>query len=144
MFMGTYNNSIDGKNRIVVPSKFREQLGNEGCVVTIGIEGCLNIYSEEAWKSYAKKMEEIPESAIKAKRIVRSIFSNATECKFDKQGKILIPEHLREYAGITKELVTIGVMTNIEIWAKEKWHAADNTGKISPEEYAEALRECGM
>ena len=143
MFMGTYNNSIDAKNRVVVPSKFRAQLG-EGCVVTIGIEGCLTIYSKDAWVKYAAKMDDIPESALSAKNVMRMIFSNAAECEFDKQGKILIPEHLRQFAGIKKELVTIGVRNNVEIWAKEKWSKQDNVNNITPEEYAEALRECGM
>lgn len=143
MFMGTYNNSIDGKNRMIVPAKHRAQLG-DGCIITIGIEGCLCIYSLEDWDKQAEKMGEIPESDLEARKFIRAVFSNAEECTFDKQGRIIIPEKLKEYAHIDKELVTMGVRTKIEVWSKEVWDAPDNNGKIEPEKWAEALLKYGF
>ncbi|MBP3815717.1 MAG: division/cell wall cluster transcriptional repressor MraZ [Firmicutes bacterium] len=143
MFMGTYNNSIDAKNRMIVPAKHRDQLG-DGCVITIGIEKCLTIYSQESWNKQAEKMESIPESDLESRKYVRLFFSHAEECTFDKQGRIIIPEHLKDYAGITKELVTMGVKTKIEVWAKEVWDAPDNRGKIEPDKWADALLKYGF
>ena len=143
MFMGTYNNSIDAKNRMIVPAKHRAQLG-DGCVITVGMEGCLCIYSMEDWEKQAEKMEGIPEADLEARKFIRKVFSSAEECNFDKQGRIIIPENLKEFAHIDKELVTMGVKTRIEVWAKEVWDAPDNSGKIEPEKWAEALLKYGF
>ena len=142
-FFGTYNNSIDAKSRIIIPSKFREKLG-EGCVVTIGIENCLCVYSQEDFDRLAVRMSEIPDSAIRARSFVRALFGNATVCEFDKQGRIVVPQHLKEQTNIEKELVTIGVMDRVEIWAKEVWASDDTTALPDREELAEALREFGF
>ena len=141
MYMGTFYNSIDDKNRMIVPAKLRKQLGGQGCVITISIEGCLRIYSNDDWEEYSAKLEAIPESDLEAHRVVRKIFSNATDCTFDKQGKVNIPENLKNYAGITKELVTMGVSKYIEVWAKEIWDAPDNDLDMTTEEMAAVLRE---
>ena len=140
MYMGTFYNSIDGKNRMIVPAKLRAQLG-ERCVITISIEGCLRIYSTESWEKYAEKLESIPESDLKAQKVVRKIFSNAAECEFDKQGKVIIPENLKKHASITKELVTMGVHKYIEVWAREVWDAPDNDNDMTTDEMAKVLRE---
>ena len=141
MYMGTFYNSIDGKNRMIVPAKLRKQLGGKGCVITISIEGCLRIYSIEGWEEYAAKLDAIPESNLKAQKVVRKIFSNATDCEFDKQGKVIIPENLKQHAKITKELVTMGVRKYIEVWAKEVWEAPDNDKDMTTEEMASVLME---
>ncbi len=143
MFMGTYNNSIDAKNRMIVPAKHRAQLG-DGCIITIGMEGCLCIYSKEDWEKQAEKMGGIPEADLEARKFVRAVFSNAEECSFDKQGRIIIPENLKAFAHIDRELVTMGVKTKIEVWAKEVWDAPDNSDKIEPDKWAEALLKYGF
>lgn len=143
MFMGTYNNSIDAKNRMIVPSKHRVQLG-ESCVLTIGMEKCLNIYSMEAWDAVQQKLSEIPESDLEARKFVRAVYSNAAPCDFDKQGRIIIPDNLKEYADIKKDLVTMGVMNKIEVWAKEVWTAPGNTDKMDQEAWAKALLQYGF
>ena len=140
MFMGTYYNSIDQKNRMIVPSKHREQLGGR-CVLTKGLDRCLNIYSPEDWESQMEKVMKLPESDPKVRGFIRHCFANAAECELDKQGRIVIPAPLRAYAGISKELVTMGAMSKIEVWSKEIWDSPDNDNKMDADEFAEALAE---
>ena len=144
MFMGTYNNSIDAKNRMIVPAKLRNQFKGDQCVITIGMEHCLCIYTREDWDRLCEKFMGIPESDLQARRFVRAVTGNAAEYEFDSQGRIIIPDNLREYAGIKKELVSVGVMTKIEVWAKEVWTSPDNTDKMDPKEWSEALLRYGF
>lgn len=140
MFIGTYNNSIDAKNRMIVPAKFREQLGGS-CIITRGFDRCLYIYSPENWEKQVEKMEELPEADSKVRSFIRHMCANASECEFDKQGRIIIPPNLIEYAEITKELVTMGALKKVEIWAKEVWDAPDNSDRMDTAEFAETLKE---
>ena len=144
MFMGTYNNSIDAKHRMIVPAKLRSQLKGDKCVITVGLDSCLCIYSMEDWERLAQKFMDIPESDLEARKYVRAVFSNAQEYEFDSQGRIIIPDNLKEYAGIKKELVTMGVMTKIEVWSKEVLNAPENNGKIDAQAGAEALLRYGF
>ena len=123
MFMGTTHNSIDEKNRMIVPSKLRAGLGSR-CVLTKGLDRCLYIYTMEDWE---KQM------------FIRHFCANAAECEFDKQGRIGIPQELKAYAGIEKELVTMGAMSKIEIWARDVWEAPDNENRMESEDFAKAL-----
>ena len=138
MFMGTYNNSIDTKNRMIVPSKHRDQLGGR-CVLTKGMDKCLYIYSMAEWEKQMDKIEALPESDPKVRAFIRHFCANAVDCEFDKQGRIVIPAELKEYAGIDKELVTMGAMRKIEVWSKEVWDSPDNENKMDSEEFAESL-----
>lgn len=140
MFMGTYYNSIDSKNRVIVPSKYRDKLGGR-CVLTIGLDKCLNIYTLEDWEKQVEKISTFPESDQKVRAFKRIFFSKAMECEFDKQGRIGIPLELKEYASIEKELITMGAMNKIEIWSKEVWDAPENSGRIDIEEFASTLKE---
>ena len=140
MFMGTYNNSIDTKNRMIVPSKHRDQLGGR-CVLTKGMDKCLYIYSMAEWEKQMDKIEALPESDPKVRAIIRHFCANAVDCEFDKQGRIVIPAELKEYAGIDKELVTMGAMRKIEVWSKEVWDSPDNENKMDSEEFAESLAQ---
>jgi len=140
MFMGTYNNSIDAKNRMIVPSKHRDQLGGR-CVLTRGMDKCLYIYSMTEWERQMEKIEQLPESDPKVRAFIRHFCANAVDCEFDKQGRIVIPAELKEYAGIDKELVTMGAMRKIEVWSKEVWEAPDNENKMDSEEFAESLAQ---
>ena len=140
MFMGTYYNSIDAKNRMIVPSKHRDQLGGK-CVITKGLDKCLYIYSLPDWEKQLEKIAVLPESDPKVRGYIRHVCANALECDFDKQGRIVIPAELREYAGIDKELVTMGAMKKIEVWGKEVWDAPDNDTKMDADEFAESLTQ---
>lgn len=140
MFMGTYYNSIDLKNRLIVPSKHRDQLGGK-CVLTKGLDTCLYIYTMVDWEKQMEKIAALPESDPKIRAFIRHFCSNAAECEFDKQGRIIIPAELKEYAKIDKELVTMGAMKKIEIWSKEVWNAPDNHNKMDTEEFTDALAD---
>lgn len=105
MFMGKYQNSIDAKNRMIVPSKYREELGYK-CVLTKGIDKCLYIYPMSEWERFMTKLSALPSSDMNARAFVRHFYANAVECEVDRQGRLTIPQELRDYAGIDKELVT--------------------------------------
>ena len=122
MFMGEYNHTIDAKGRLIVPSKFREQLGNE-FVITKGLDGCLFVYSNEEWQNIENSFRDKPLTSKDARKFMRFFFAGACSCEVDKQGRILIPTNLREYAGIEKDVVSVGVLSRVEIWSKEKWDA---------------------
>ena len=120
MFKGEYQHALDAKNRIIVPSKLREGLGNN-FVITKGLDGCLYAYPMEEWISLEEKLKNLPLTNRDARAFVRFFFSGASEIEIDKQGRGLIPQNLKEYACIEKEIVSIGVLNRVEIWSKEKW-----------------------
>ena len=141
MFMGEYNHSIDQKGRLIVPSKFREQLGNE-FVVTKGLDGCLFVYSNEEWQRIEEKFREIPLTTKDARKFSRFFFAGAATCEVDKQGRILLPSNLREYASIEKEVVSVGVLSRVEIWSKDRW--SENGDYDDMDEIAEHMAELGL
>ena len=140
MFMGTVYNSIDEKNRMIVPSKMRAGLG-ERCVLTKGLDQCLYIYTMDNWEKQMEKISKLPESDPKVRVFIRHFCANAAECEFDKQGRIVIPQELKAYAKIEKELVTMGAMSKIEVWSREIWDAPDNESKMETEAFSKALEE---
>ena len=141
MFMGEYSHTIDAKGRMIVPSKFREQLGNE-FVVTKGIEACLYVYSNEEWQRIEASFREKPLTSKEARKFTRFFFAGAATCEVDKQGRILIPANLREYAGIEKDVISAGAFSRIEIWSKERYEAESNYDDM--EEIAEHMAELGI
>lgn len=142
MFIGEYQHSLDPKNRINIPSKFREELGPT-FVMCKGLDGCLYAYTMDEWKRLEEKLKGLPLTNKDARAFVRFIFSGAAEIDIDKQGRALIPQNLIEYAGINKDIVSIGVATRIEIWSREKW-AAYNEQNIDYDEIAEKMFELGI
>lgn len=121
MLIGEYNHNIDSKGRLILPSKFRTELGDR-FIVTKGFDGCLYGYSVEEWKAIEEKIKTLPLVTGKdARNFTRFFFSSAIECEIDSQGRILISQNLREFAQLQKEVVIIGVSSRIEIWSKEKW-----------------------
>ena len=139
MFVGKFNNSIDSKSRLIVPAKFREELGGK-CIIAKSLDECLTIYPVDEW-------QKLPESNPRTRRVKRHYFSSAADCDVDKQGRLTIPQELKDYAGIDKELVTIGNNRTIEIWSKEVWDAEldPETGELmSASEAAEGLEIYGF
>lgn len=125
MFMGEYNHTVDTKGRLIVPSKFREQLGDE-FVVTKGLDGCLFVYSKSEWENIEEKFRNVPLTTKDARKFARFFFAGAASCEVDKQGRILLPVVLREYAGIEKDVVSVGVFNRVEIWDKDKWQESNS------------------
>jgi MraZ protein len=142
MFIGEYQHALDAKNRIIVPSKFREALGDT-FVLTKGLDGCLYAYPMEEWKILEEKLKKLPLTNKDARAFVRFFFSGANEVEADKQGRALIPQNLLEYADIKKEIVSIGVSTRLEIWSKDKWEDYNNQN-IDYESIAEKMSELGI
>lgn len=142
MFIGEYAHALDNKNRIIIPSKFREGLGDK-FIVTKGLDGCLYAYTMEDWNVLEEKLKKLPLTSKDARAFVRFFFSGANESEIDKQGRTLIPQNLIEYAEIKKDIVSIGVSNRIEIWSKEKWEEYNNSN-IDYDSIAEKMSELGI
>ena len=141
MFMGEYNHTVDAKGRLIVPSKFREQLGDE-FVVTKGLDGCLFVYENTEWKVLEEKLHTLPLTNANATKFSRFFLAGATSCEVDKQGRIVRPQILRDFAGIEKEAVLVGVGSRIEIWSRERWLEANSYDDM--EEIAENMEGLGI
>ena len=141
MFMGEYSHTIDAKGRLIIPSKFREQLGEE-FVLTKGLDGCLSIYPNDEWAAFEEKLRALPLTNKNARTFTRFFVAGATNCELDKQGRILLPANLREYAGIDKEVVSVGVFSRVEIWSKERY--LENNDFDDMDEIAEHMAELGI
>ena len=142
MFIGEYNHNLDLKNRIIIPSKFREVLGDV-FYMTKGLDGCLYVYPINEWEELNKKLKTLPISNKQARAFVRFFFSGAVEITVDKQGRGNIPTNLIEYAQIEKKVVSIGVLNRIELWSKEKWDEYNNEN-IDFSEIAEKMMDLGI
>ena len=142
MFIGEYNHSVDAKNRISIPSKFREELDGK-FIMTKGLDGCLYVYTMNEWKKLEQKLSSLPLTNKDARAFVRFFFSGACEIEIDKQGRALIPQNLKEYADVKKEIVSIGVSSRIEIWSKEKWNEY-NESNIDYDSIAEEMSNLGI
>ena len=140
MFIGEYHHSIDDKGRLIIPSKFREELGNN-FIITRGIENCLFVYSMESWEKIVNKLETLPFTKKDARAFIRFFLSGASEAEFDKQGRINITSPLISYANITKECVVIGTGDRLEIWSEESWNDFFTSAKDSMSDIAENLFE---
>ncbi len=140
MFMGEYNHTIDAKGRLIVPAKFREELG-EAFVITNGNDGCLNIYTEEAWETFLGKLKLLPNNR-DTRSIVRKFVSQANRVEVDKQGRILIPTVLRDYAELDKDVVLAGAIDKIEVWDKSRWDVETDADDI--DDITERLADLGL
>jgi MraZ protein len=138
MFMGEYNHNVDTKGRMIVPAKFRDELG-DSFIVTRGLDKCLFAYPMNEWKIIEEKLKTLPLTKKDARAFTRFFFSGAIECEVDKQGRINIPSSLRTYADLEKECVVIGVSERVEIWAKESWTSYVEDSEESFSDIAENL-----
>ncbi len=139
MLTGKYCHSIDAKNRIIIPSKIKEQLG-ETITILRGSDKCLTVYSAEEWESYAKKISEI--SKTKVRDITRYLYSNSIEVQPDSQGRVMIPQDMLNFAGIEKNVITVGCGRYAEIWSQEVWNAQQLDEE--PENFTAMLLELGL
>lgn len=138
--MGAYSHTIDAKGRLIIPAKFREGLG-ERFVVSKGFDGCLQAYDPESWKDIEEKLKELPQFKKEARDITRFFLGGAVEAEIDKQGRILIPATLRQYAGLEKDVTLVGSGSKVEIWDSAKWNKAEPE---SIEDLAENLSALGF
>lgn len=143
MFIGEYNHAMDEKCRVTMPVKFREELG-ETFYITKGFDECLFVFASEEWENFRHKLDS---NALKKKdyrKLQRFFIASANECNLDKQGRVLISTPLRDYAGIEKDLVVIGVSNRLEIWSKEKWDAYNSDEDFDLNEMAEQLDDLDL
>lgn len=138
MFMGEFQHALDEKGRVTVPSRLREGLGDR-FVITRGLDRCLFAYPMEEWSRIEKKLKELPFTRGDARAFTRLFFSGAAEVETDRQGRVLIPQNLREYAGIEKEAMFIGVSNRVEVWSEPVWRKYSEAASQNFEEAAERL-----
>jgi len=142
MFYGEYEHAIDKKGRLIIPSKYRESFKEydiEKLYITRGLDKCLFMFTENEWKSQESKFKSIPFIKSEARKFNRLYFSGAAQIECDKQGRILIPKYLKDYAGIKRDVMIIGISNRIEIWSRDAWQEYYNGSKESFEEIAEKL-----
>lgn len=143
MFMSQYNHTIDAKGRVIIPAKFREKLG-DSFVVTKGLDGCLYGYAKEEWSAFEEKLGTLPITNKNSRQFTRFFLAGAAECELDKQGRILIPSVLREFAGLDKDVVLVGVASKIEIWSKERWDESNGEYETNMDDIAMNLESLGF
>lgn len=142
MYYGEYAHSLDKKNRVIIPSRFRDTIQDaavEKFYITRGLDECLFMFPEKEWRQQEAKFKEKSFTKKEVRQFNRMFFSGAVEAVFDKQWRVLIPDYLKEYAGLSKEIMIIGVSNRIEIWDKDKWQEFYNSSKGSFEDIAENL-----
>lgn len=143
MFKSQYNHTIDAKGRLSIPSKFREVLGDE-FVITKGMDGCLFAYTNEDWEEFERKLSTLPTLTNKnARQFVRFFMSGAASVDIDKQGRILMPNHLKIHAALDKDVVLVGAGTRFEIWSLERWESMNPNDK-DMDDIAEGIESLGM
>ncbi len=138
MFIGEYHHTIDEKGRIIIPVKFREELGNN-FIITRGIENCLFVYSEENWAKITNKLNSLPFTKKDARTFNRFFMSGATNVELDKQGRVNISKPLIDYASLLKDCVIIGTGDRLEVWSQESWETFFDSTKDSMSDIAENL-----
>ena len=138
MFIGEYHHTIDEKGRIIIPAKFREELGNN-FIITRGIENCLFVYSEENWAKITNKLNSLPFTKKDARTFNRFFMSGATNVELDKQGRVNISKPLIDYASLLKDYVIIGTGDRLEVWSQESWDSFFDSTKDSMSDIAENL-----
>ncbi len=138
MFLGEYHHSIDDKGRLIIPAKFRSELGDK-FIITRGIENCLFAYPEKRWEEIVHKLESLPFTKKDARNFTRFFLSGATVAEFDKQGRVNITSPLINYASIEKECIIIGTGDRLEIWSEDAWNSFFNSASINMSDIAENL-----
>ncbi|MBI1976695.1 MAG: division/cell wall cluster transcriptional repressor MraZ [Candidatus Omnitrophica bacterium] len=144
MFYGEYEHTLDKKGRLIIPSKFRESAKEqeiERFFITRGLDGCLFVFAEDEWRSQEQKFKTASFTKPDVRKFNRLFFSGAVEAATDKQGRILIPAYLKDFAGIKRDIIIVGVSNRFEIWAKERWGEYYKSAEDSFESVAEKLIE---
>ena len=141
MFMGEYNHTVDTKGRLIIPTKFRDGLGEE-FVVTKGLDGCLFAFPQVEWQAFEEKLRTLPLNQKDVRRFVRFFVAGATPCEVDRQGRILVPATLREFAGLEKDVVLAGMLNRVEIWSKARWTENNAVGDM--DDIAEQMADLGL
>lgn len=143
MFIGEYEHNVDAKGRIAVPAKFRAKLSSNA-IITRGLDHCLFVFTAKEWETLAQKLINLPLAQANSRAFVRLMMAGAMESEVDSQGRVLIPDYLRKYAGIEKQVIIAGLYNRIEIWNKDSWREYKTRSESQSEEIAEKLGELGI
>ncbi|MCX6795084.1 MAG: division/cell wall cluster transcriptional repressor MraZ [Candidatus Falkowbacteria bacterium] len=143
MFIGEYNHNLDDKGRLAIPAKFRAIL-NKGAVVTKGLDDCLFLYSKEQFEKIAAKFAALPISQAKARSFSRHILAGAMEVEFDNQGRITLPEYLRQFSRLKKSIIVAGLYNHLEIWDESAWNKYKGEAERNSNAIAEELGDLGI
>ena len=143
MLLGEYRHNLDIKGRMAIPAKFREKL-SAGAIITRGIDNCLFVFANAEWETLAQKLIALPLAQANSRAFVRLMLAGASDVEIDNQGRILIPDYLRKYAGLKKEVVVAGLYNRIEMWDEATWQTYKTKTESSSEEIAEKLGELGI
>jgi MraZ protein len=138
MLLGEHEHALDDKNRLTLPARLREQLGDR-VVVTRGLDGCLDVYAADEWAKRATRVGRLDDFSRETRTLQRFFFAAATEAELDKQGRIVIPANLLEHAGIGREVTVAGILDHLEIWDRATWRERQQTVEGSAEDVAERL-----
>jgi transcriptional regulator MraZ len=143
MLLGEYQHNLDVKGRVAIPAKFREKL-HAGAIITRGIDNCLFVFANAEWDVLAKKLIALPLAQANSRAFVRLMLAGASDVELDNQGRILIPDYLRAYAGLKRGVIVAGLYNRIEIWDEAAWNAYKTKTENASEEIAEKLGELGV
>lgn len=143
MFYGEYKHTLDVKGRVIIPSKFREGLGDK-FILTKGLDDCLFAYSSDEWKNLEVKLKTLPFTDKDVRAFIRFFFAGAAECEVDKQGRVLVPQNLREYSKLDKDVCIIGVSTRVEVWDKDRWENYNSDDNMTADKIAEKMSMLGI
>lgn len=143
MFIGEYTHNLDEKGRIAVPKKFREVFKN-GAVATRGLDNCLFLYTNKEWKKLAERLAELPFSQANSRAFARLMLAGAMDINLDTQGRIILPEYLRNFANFKKEIIIAGLYNRLELWDKEKWIEYTKKTEKESGEIAEKMADLGI
>lgn len=143
MFIGEYKHNLDDKGRLALPVKFRRELG-KGAVVTRGLDSCLFLYTRNEWAKLAEKLSALPLSQSNSRAFARLMLAGAMDVETDKQGRIVLPEYLRQFAGLKKSAVVAGLYSRLEIWDEEAWNKYKTRTEAESGEIAERMAELGV
>lgn len=143
MFLGEYEHTIDDKGRLAIPARFRHEL-NEGIIVTRGFDPCLQVFPRPTWNTLAQRISGLSLGNEEARNLRRLLFSGASEAEMDRQGRILVPPSIREYAGLNERVVIAGLNTYIEIWSYDRWQNVLSTLDTTASLIAEQLADLGV
>lgn len=140
MFTGATFNTIDAKGRVVIPQKFRDQLSESGFVITRGMDGCVYIYPKPRFDEMTEKLMKMQSTAVDSRKLARFLLAFAEEGEFDAQGRVAISQPLREYAALSKDILTAGILDRIEIWDRNRWDEYSSSN-LEGDDFNEAVRE---
>lgn len=143
MLLGEYKHNLDIKGRVAIPAKFREEL-KSGAIITRGLDNCLFVFTSKEWEVLAQKLISLPLAQANSRAFARLMLAGATDVDIDSQGRVLIPDYLRKYAGLSKQVTVAGLYNRIEVWDSESWDKYKQKTESSSDEIAEKLGELGI